>query len=359
MPKVDENSNDSDRTQATSPEMQQSAVTPVDLPPPAVHGSGIRTGESIDPGAARVAAASVPDHQLDPPAEELLGTTYLGKYEILSVLGSGGMGVVYKGLHIFFEEIVAIKMLKSLPTSVSNEAKAKIRERFHKEAVAMRMLRHPGIVAITDFGVDDLDRPYMVMEHVEGTTLSDILKERGTLSMKDLLPVSLEICDALSELHHKGIVHRDLKPSNIILFVDDKNSVHVKLLDFGIAKMLDIQEQQSLTRTGEILGTPVYMSPEQIQGLREEMTHSSDLYSLGCMLYMCLTGTTPFIGHSKFKTMEKHCTAQPLPLKQACRGRDFPPGIEPIVMRLLEKKPEGIDLDRVRELRRLLDQPER
>jgi serine/threonine protein kinase len=339
---VDKDLEPVETTQATSREVQQSETTPVDMPPPAVHGRGIRTGENFDAGDSRAAAAEVDKPKANSPAETLIGTTYEGKYEVLSILGSGGMGVVFKSRHIFFDDIVAIKMLNSNLTSASEQVKASIQQRFHQEAIAMRKLKHPGIVAISDFAVDSLDRPYLVMEHVEGLAFSDVLNERGTLPVADLLPVFLEICDALSAAHHKGIVHRDLKPSNIILFVDENDQVHVKLLDFGIAKMLDIQEEQSLTRTGEMLGTPVYMSPEQIQGKREDITHSTDLYSLGCMLYRCLTGKLPFVGDNKFKTMEMHCTKKPLSLNDASKNLalTFPANLETIVMRLLEKKPE-------------------
>ena len=379
--KVDGQPDDLDKTDVTSPDTRQGDTnvstgansSAASLPPPAVTGHGRRTDESIDPGSAAAIAAGVannsaaqssapssaqvsvqsslpqssaaqpgtsqaaPSGTADgppaPPVDELLGTTYLNKYHLESVLGAGGMGVIYQGRQIFLDRIVAIKMLKN------NLASVKARMRFHQEAKAASQLNHPGIVGIIDFGVDEQDRPYMVMEHVEGCTFSDLLRERLALSVQDALPVFLEICDALSEAHHKGIVHRDLKPSNIMLVATPDGKVHTKLLDFGIAKMLDIQDQtlQGMTKTGEALGTPLYMSPEQIQGTK--VTYKSDLYSLGCMLYTCLTGTPPFVGENKLRTMEKHCTTAPLPLRQASRGKDFPPGIEPIVMRLLEKNP--------------------
>ncbi len=269
-----------------------------------------------------------------PPGDDLIGTLYLNKYELDSVLGTGGMGVIYKGRQIFLDRTVAIKMLKS------DLAGDKVRLRFHQEAKAASQLSHPGIVAINDFGVDDLDRPYMVMEYVEGCTLSELLRERRTLAVKDSLPIFLEICDALSAAHIKGIVHRDLKPSNIMLVATPDGKVHIKLLDFGIARILDIQEQtlQSLTKPGEALGTPLYMSPEQITG--RKITHASDLYSLGCLMYASLTGTPPFIADSKLATLEKHCLEKPMPFRKVTTAIDFPPGIEQVVLRLLEKRPE-------------------
>lgn len=288
--------------------------------------------KNIEAISAEVPSLAVPP---DPPVDDLLGTTYLGKYELLEVLGTGGMGVIYLGRQIFLDRSVAIKMLKNDLASV------KARTRFHQEAKAASALKHPGIVSILDFGVDDLDRPYMVMEHVEGCTVADLLNERLTLPLEDILPIFLEICDALAEAHKKGIVHRDLKPSNIMIIVDDDGEPHIKILDFGIAKMLELEDRtfQDLTKTGDALGTPLYMSPEQIEG--KNVTYRSDLYSLGCMLYTCLTGAPPFIGENKMATMDMHCTEKPMSLSEASDGMEFPPGIEGIVMRLLEKRAEN------------------
>lgn len=265
--------------------------------------------------------------------DELLDTIYVGKYELLSVIGAGGMGVIYLARQIFLDRLVAIKMLKS------NLASAKARMRFHQEGKAASALHHPVIVAINDFGIDELDRPYMVMEHVQGVTLSEVIKERVTLNVAEAMPIFLELLDGLAVAHSKGIVHRDIKPGNIMLTMGDDGVVHVKLLDFGIAKLLDDDDNtmQSLTKTGEALGTPLYMSPEQIQS--HKIDYRSDLYSLGCVMYSCLTGAPPFVGEHKFQTMDLHLTEKPVSLKEASLGLDFPPELERVVMRLLEKAP--------------------
>ncbi len=265
--------------------------------------------------------------------DELLDTIYVGKYELLSVIGAGGMGVIYLARQIFLDRLVAIKMLKS------NLASAKARMRFHQEGKAASALHHPVIVAINDFGIDELDRPYMVMEHVEGVTLSEVIKERVTLNIAEAMPIFLELLDGLAVAHSKGIVHRDIKPSNIMLTMGDDGVVHVKLLDFGIAKLLDDDDNtmQSLTKTGEALGTPLYMSPEQIQS--HKIDYRSDLYSLGCVMYACLTGAPPFVGEQKFQTMDLHLTEKPASLKEASLGLDFPADLEHVVMHLLEKAP--------------------
>ncbi len=277
---------------------------------------------------SRAAASNDPDKR-----DELLDTIYVGKYELLSVIGAGGMGVIYLARQIFLDRLVAIKMLKS------NLASAKARMRFHQEGKAASALHHPVIVAINDFGIDELDRPYMVMEHVEGVTLSEVIKERVTLNVAEAMPIFLELLDGLAVAHSKGIVHRDIKPGNIMLTMGDDGVVHVKLLDFGIAKLLDDDDNtmQSLTKTGEALGTPLYMSPEQIQS--HKIDYRSDLYSLGCVMYSCLTGAPPFVGEHKFQTMDLHLTEKPASLKEASLGLDFPQELERVIMRLLEKAP--------------------
>ncbi|MBS2005403.1 MAG: protein kinase [Cyanobacteria bacterium SZAS TMP-1] len=265
--------------------------------------------------------------------DDLIGTVYVGRYELNSVLGTGGMGVIYRGRQVFLDRPVAVKLLKS------NSISSKARMRFHQEAKAASALSHPGIVSIIDFGVDELDRPYMAMEFVEGCTLTELLAERIVLSLEDALPVFLEACDALGAAHKKGIVHRDIKPSNIMLVVSDDGEVHIKLLDFGIAKMLDFPEHtlQDLTKTGDTLGTPLYMSPEQINS--KNVTYRSDLYSLGCTMYACLTGAPPFVGQTKMETMEMHCHDRPMTLEEASDGLKFPSELEAIVQRLLAKNP--------------------
>lgn len=267
--------------------------------------------------------------------DELIGTIYVGKYELIGRLGAGGMGVIYLGRQIFLDRLVAIKMLKS------NMASPKARMRFHQEGKAASALNHPGIVAINDFGSDEEDRPYMVMEYVEGVTLSDIIRDRGHLSFDEALPIFLEILEALSVAHSRGIVHRDIKPSNIMLAMGIDGVVRVKLLDFGIAKLLDEDDNtiQSLTKTGESLGTPLYMSPEQI--VSRKVDYRSDLYSFGCVMYVCLTGIPPFVGENKLSTMEMHVGSAPLPMSKLMPGLHLPPELDSIALHLLAKAPEG------------------
>lgn len=268
--------------------------------------------------------------------DELVGTTYLGKYELTQVLGAGGMGVIYKAQQVYLDRTYAIKMLKN------KFASPKAKMRFHQEAKAAAALDHPGIVGIHDFGIDEQDRPYMVMEYVEGMTLDQLVKQRpqAVLTLTEALPIFIEMLEPLGRAHAKGVVHRDIKPSNIMLCLRHDGAVLIKLLDFGIAKMRDIDDRtiQGLTKTGEALGTPLYMSPEQINSVRVDSR--ADIYSFGCVMYMCLTGAPPFVGENKLATMDMHLTQTPLPLKEASLGLEFPPELEACIIKCLAKAPE-------------------
>ncbi len=273
---------------------------------------------------------------LGPNADDLslVGSIYAGRYQIDSVLGAGGMGVVYKGHQVFLDRPVAIKLLRS------GSIPARAQSRFHFEAKAASKLDHPGIVSVIDFGVDDSDRPYMVLEYVDGCSLAELLEERVILPVEDVLPIFLEVCDALAFAHKRGVVHRDLKPGNIMLVAGDEGELRTKILDFGNAKTMDLEDDtlQDLTKSGNTLGTPLYMSPEQINS--RSVTYRSDLYSLGCTLYACLTGSPPFIGENEITTMQMHCNDRPRSLEAASGGINFPARIEGIVFRLLEKNPK-------------------
>lgn len=293
--------------------------------------------EKLSPAGERVPVSpgAIAGPSQDEP-DELVGTNYLGKYDLLGVLGAGGMGVIYQARQVFLDRIVAIKMMKN------KFASPKARLRFHQEAKAAASLDHPGIVAINDFGIDSEERPYMVMEYVEGLTLADLVKnsQGSVLKVEEALPIFISMLEPLALAHSHGVVHRDIKPSNVMLAVKPTGGVQVKLLDFGIAKLRDIDDNtiQDLTRTGEALGTPLYMSPEQIRSVRVD--NRSDLYSFGCVMYMCLTGAPPFVGENKLVTMDKHLSEKPLSLREASLGLNFPAELEACVLRCMAKEPE-------------------
>lgn len=225
------------------------------------------------------------------PAESLVGKTIAGHYEIVSFLGEGGMSTVYKAKHILLDSIRAIKILH-LPRA----GDGKILQRFQQEAKASFFLSHPNIVRVYDFGIEpSMQQPYLVMDCLEGKPLSNVL-ENEPISSERAINIISQVCNALEHAHTKGIVHRDIKPANIILSKDASGGEIAQLVDFGIAKLINPEEGNDLTQTGEVFGTPLYMSPEQCLG--RNVDKRSDIYSLGCVMYECLAGKPPFQGAS-------------------------------------------------------------
>ncbi|MGH9549711.1 MAG: serine/threonine protein kinase, partial [Terriglobales bacterium] len=258
-------------------------------------------------------------------------TSFRSKYELLGLLGTGGMGVIYKARQTVLNKIVAIKMLH--PHLVSAESL----QRFQVEGRAASVLSHPNIVAVYDFGMNDMGQPYMVMEFVEGKTLAGVLAEQGPLNSAQFRSVFVQVCDALTHAHKRSVLHRDVKPSNIMIVRGDNDQEQVRIMDFGIAKLVSESDSQDLTRTGEAIGSPAYMSPEQGRGTA--IDQRSDIYSLGCVMYESLTGAPPFTGKTAMDTMLRHLQDKPLPLSQASLGKRFPSGLEHMIMRMLEKDP--------------------
>ncbi len=267
--------------------------------------------------------------------DSLIGTTLAGRYKILSKIGRGGMSVVYKGQHLLMDRIVAIKMLHadliSDPVTIS---------RFQQEAKAVSSLTHPNVILIYDFGLSSQGLPYLVMDYLQGDSLSDIVKRQGHLPVKRCIEIFTQACDALTHAHHKGIIHRDIKPANIMLTIDEDKHEIVKVVDFGIAKMLprDGEEAIKLTQTGEIFGTPLYMSPEQIMG--KPLDVRSDIYSLGCVIYESLTGRPPCLGSNAVDTMNKHLVQEPPHFADALPEEYIPEAIEAVVWQALAKDPD-------------------
>ena len=260
-----------------------------------------------------------------------------GRYEVISRLGQGGMGLVYRVNQILLNKEFALKTIDK--NSMSEIA---IR-RFQQEARTAFSLDHPSIIAVKDFGLLDDQTPFLVMELINGETLGERLKRAGCLTLDQAIPIFVQVCFGLAYAHECGIVHRDIKPNNIMLLKGLPLGAEgsVKILDFGIAKFTEHQggEMQALTRTGEIFGSPLYMSPEQCSGFKVD--HRADIYSLGCVLFEALTGTPPFMGDNALSTMMKH-QGEPAPtLKEASLGTDFPQAIEDIVATMLAKSPDS------------------
>jgi serine/threonine protein kinase len=252
------------------------------------------------------------------------------RYEVLELLGQGGMGRVYKTRDLTLNREVAIKLL-------IGQCTAQNAPRFQREAKSMSRLKHKNLIEVYDFGVTEQGNAYLVMELVNGTMLSEILKERNHLSVEETIELSLAIADGMYHAHNKHIVHRDLKPSNIMI-LNENHLSHIKVFDFGISKELDKEEQHGeLTAVGSMVGTPLYMSPEQAQG--RSVDERSDLYSLGCIMYLCLTGKPPLIGDTAVDTITMHIHDHPTSLT-AYSNLQIPKALDAIVMKLLAKNPQ-------------------
>ncbi|HEY9684377.1 MAG TPA: serine/threonine-protein kinase [Drouetiella sp.] len=263
------------------------------------------------------------------------GQILSGRYRVISLLGKGGMGLVYKVEQIFLNQELALKTLdKSELTDV-------LLRRFQTEARAVFSVNHPNIIALHDFGLLDETTPFMVMELATGQTLADILRDRS-LTLDEALSLFIQVCFGLAHAHENGVIHRDVKPSNIMLMngMPWGTEGSVKILDFGIAKLVQHEEGeiQALTRTGQIFGSPLYMSPEQCLG--EKVDHRSDIYSLGCVIFESLTRTPPFVSDNALSTMLMHQSSTNPSLKEASMGGEFPQALEDVLRKMLAKNPD-------------------
>ena len=252
-----------------------------------------------------------------------IGQIIKERYEITQLLGEGGMSFVYKAIDKQLQRTVAIKTLK--PVYVEQE---KFVERFKREAQTAANLNHPNIVQIFDWGFGD--EPFFVMEYIEGSTLTSIISKKRTLSISDILFIGAQVSSGLQAAHSQGLVHRDIKPGNIMITPQGK----VKVTDFGIVSLQN--EESDITKTGSILGTASYISPEQAQG--KPVSKESDLYSLGTVLYELITGRPPFEGETPIATATKHITDKPE--KLSIYRQNIPKGVENAILKLLHKYPK-------------------
>ena len=243
-------------------------------------------------------------------------------YTIIRKIGEGGMGAVYLAVDNLLQRQVAIKLLKSELAPGEESA-----VRFQSEAVMLAKLRHPNITMLYNL-LQTNGCQYMIMEYVEGETFESLLKSRGAFSVKQVMDVAVPTLEGLQHAHSKGVIHRDLKPSNLMLSTEGE----VKIMDFGIAR---IAGGSRLTRIGQAIGTPQYMSPEQIRG--QEGDRASDIYSIGIVFYELLTGTTPFDSNSEFEIMQAQTGSKPIP--PASRNPDIPEALNKAILKALEKEP--------------------
>jgi serine/threonine protein kinase len=279
-----------------------------------------------------VAAISAALTTQTPPATLVIAE----RYEVLTPIGEGGMGTVYKVRDIELDAIFAVKTLRK---ELVQEPQAS--KRFEQEVEAARELNHANLVTVYDHGLSLDQTPYLVMDFIDGPTLAQVLGQEHSLEPAMALNIFVQICDAVDHAHEHGVIHRDLKPSNIMVVTRPDQLPLVKVVDFGIAKVLPTisRETLNLTKTGEVFGSPIYMSPEQCMG--ERLDTRSDIYSLGCLMYETLTGSPPFKEENSVKTIVQHLTEQPKPCGVMATGLHVPPDLEKVVMRCLEKDPSA------------------
>jgi serine/threonine-protein kinase len=275
---------------------------------------------------------------LEDSAAELIGCTLSGRYVVESVLGQGGMGTVYRARHSVIGRTCAIKVLRR---EIAGDAESV--QRFIREAKIAGGLSHPNIAEVIDFGevtaaeLPSLGRstqPFMVMPELEGQTLAEILERSGPLDGWRVARLFAQAADALAAAHDKAVIHRDLKPDNLFVTRDRNGAELVKVLDFGVAKLLTAPK---LTRKGTVFGTPYYMSPEQASD--RGVDHFTDQYALGVVMYEVLSGRVPFDDDSPMGVMKQHLFATPEPLEEVVPDVTRLGEVGPVVMRCLAKAP--------------------
>jgi len=268
------------------------------------------------------------------PVQE--GQVLAGKYRVERVLGVGGMGVVVSALHIQLDERVALKFL--LPDALANEEAV---ARFAREARAAVKIKSMHVARVSDVGTLETGAPYMVMEYLHGRDLAALLHDRGPMPAPDAVDLVLQACEALAEAHALGIVHRDLKPANLFLITGPDGSPCIKVLDFGISKLTNPNPSSGdygMTRTQAIMGSPLYMSPEQMTSSRD-VDGRADIWAIGTILYELVTGRPPFLGESMPQLCGMILQEAPPPPRQL--RPELPEGLQTVILRCLEKKREA------------------
>jgi eukaryotic-like serine/threonine-protein kinase len=278
------------------------------------------------------------------PEDPVIGKVLGDKYRVLCPVGKGSMGVVYKAIQESTGREMAVKLLHHFLGTNSDSVK-----RFHREARAVSRLSHPNIIRLYDFGVMDEGQPYIVTELLKGVTLSDVLRRRGYLTLKQALPLMEQVCAAIGEAHRSRVIHRDLKPENIVLEEVDldgdlesddlikKNAIRV--LDFGVAKMWSDSgaSSASLTLEGKVCGSPAYMSPEQCRGV--DVDYRTDIYSMGVVFFETLTGKRPFSADDLMALMLMHVNNKAPSLGSVQPDVTFSAELNDVIMKAMAKNP--------------------
>ncbi len=277
-------------------------------------------------GAVPLAAAA---------ADPWIGQMVNGKYRLEALIGQGGMGRVYRALHLTLERPVVLKMLHRALTGDPS-----VVQRFRREARAASRLAHPNSIRVLDFGEAEDGTLFMAMEHLGGRDLGALIAGSGPLPEERIVRIGAQVLEALGEAHAQGVIHRDLKPENVM--VEDRRNApdHVTVLDFGIAKISEPGAGEgTLTQAGLVCGTPQYMSPEQARG--RPLDARTDLYSMGVMLYQMASARLPFESDTPVGYLTKHITEPPAPMRERCPGLLVSTRLEALVGRALSKEPAG------------------
>jgi serine/threonine-protein kinase len=316
------------------------APTMPELPAPAAPGSAAESAPTVAVAAngASAAAAPAPRPAADPGFDPLIGATLAGRYEIVRRIGEGGMGAVYEAKHVLIGKRVAVKVLLEKFLTKSDFV-----ARLLQEARLASSIGHENIVDVTDFGTTDDGRSFVVMEFLDGEALSQLVMREAPLPVERSLRIARQVASALGAAHAKGIYHRDVKPENVYL-VRRGETDFVKVVDFGISKAVkqggneggDGAESYRLTHTGLLLGTPLYMSPEQARG-DEDLDHRVDIWALGVMMYECLTGEVPFRANNYLGIISQVLTHTAAPPSAVRPELGIPDAVEAVVMRAMAK----------------------
>ena len=271
---------------------------------------------------------------MDQGQDQRVGTILDGKYELVRLIGEGGMGAVYEATHKLIGRRLAVKFLHALYAT-----NPEVITRFQREAQAAAQIGHENIIEVTDMGTAPDGAPYLVMEYLEGTDVKGAIEKEGRLSPKRAAHILVQALGALQAAHDAGIIHRDMKPENIFLTSKGINPDYVKVLDFGISKFktFDSEGVKGLTQTGTVLGTPHYMSPEQARG-EQNITPQSDIYAMGVIMYQMLTGQLPFDAPNYNALLIKIISEEPKPVETL--NPELPPALVELVRRAMDRQTE-------------------
>ncbi|HEY9793986.1 MAG TPA: serine/threonine-protein kinase, partial [Candidatus Obscuribacterales bacterium] len=284
-----------------------------------------RNGEIVCPSDMELLVPAVID--------ALIGTVIDRKYRLLSLSGKGATAKVYRATHESIGRTVAVKIVDA-PTDV---ASTRAVERLRREARALSLINHPNVPRLFDAGQLADGSTYLVLDYYEGLSLYDRIQEKGCVAPEDLVPLMAEVCDALEHIHAHGMIHRDIKPENIIVLSKPQGRIHVKLIDFGICKFDDPGSEDNARANAEFCGSPLYMSPENINGVLVD--RRSDVYSLGATMYHALSGKPPLSETTLIDIVHAHRSVMPSPISYIRPDAQVPLSLEAAVFRSLQKLP--------------------